>query len=106
MTKYVIEGEQVTQEYFESSLANAMSQECDNAKYAEYLNDNFYNGDIEIDGFHYRPSDIADLHDANWKKGRLNFINQELDVAWGELEYSGEIFVAGKSFEIKGENEE
>ena len=106
MTKYFIEGELVSEEHFYTELANAMAQECDDEKYAEYLDDNFYNGDIEIDEFHFAPSDVLEQHDKAWQEGKMDFINRELEVAMGELEYSGEIFVAGKCFEIKGEDEE
>lgn len=105
MTKYFIEGLEVSEEKFDAELECAMYRECDDEKYATYLDDSFYCGEIVIDGFTFSPSSVLWNDQESWAEGRLSFVEDELDRAKDELDYSGEIFVNGKSFEIKASDD-
>lgn len=98
--RFLFDGNEVDQKHFDKALENAMRQEIDDERVADYLDETY--GTIEIGDKTFYASDILYKMDRQqFIIERETYIQDQLNVVRTELWYSDSVVVAGIEFRIE-----
>ncbi len=105
MTKYLIDGKEVNEKEFDEQLEIEARKECDDENFCMWLDDYTAPYGIEIGGVTFNASDILyTMDNEEYNKQKEDYIQDQIDKMYDELEQSDYIVVANSEFSIKRED--